>query len=76
MLSRVLLDDIQDLQRFPRVQEVVSYCRLVTWATAAAGTRYGTSGAKIGHTSLTWACSEAVVLLLRANPAGQKYLGR
>jgi hypothetical protein len=30
----------------------------------------------MGHASLTWACSEAAVLLLRANPAGPQALRR
>ena len=41
-----------------------------------AGKRSGTSGTKIGHAYLTWAFSEAAVLFLRNNPAGEKYLTR
>ena len=33
-----------------------------------------TSGTKIGNAHLKWAFSEAPVLFLRGNPAGQKYL--
>jgi transposase len=76
ILSLVLLYEIHDIQRFPRVQDFVSYCRLVKCAKESAGKRYGTSGTKIGHADLPWAFSEAAVLFLRANPAGQKYLGR
>src|ERR687887_377436 len=76
ILSLVLLYEIHDIQRFPRVQDFVSYCRLVKCAKESAGKRYGTSGAKIGNTYLKWAFSEAAVLFLRANPAGQKYLSR
>jgi len=76
ILSRVLLDAIHDVHRFPRVQDVVSSCRLVTWARESAGKRYGTSGAKIGNAHLTWAFSEAAVLCLRDHPAAQKYLAR
>ena len=36
--------------------------------------RYGTSGTEIGNAHLKWAFSEAAVLFLRANPAGQKSL--
>ena len=74
ILSLVLLYEIHDIQRFPRVQEFVSYCRLVKWAKESAGKRSGTSGTKIGNAYLKWAFSEAAVLFLRANPAGQKYL--
>ena len=76
ILSLVLLYEIHDIQRFPRVQDFVSYCRLGTCAKESAGKRYGTSGTKIGHASLTWAFSEAAVLFLRNHPQGQKYLTR
>jgi transposase len=76
ILSLVLLDEIHDIARFPRVQDVVSSCRLVTCAKESAGKRYGTSGTKIGNAYLKWAFSEAAVLFLRNNPAGQKYLTR
>jgi transposase len=75
-LVLVLLDDILEIRRFPRGQEFVSYGRLVTCAKEAAGTRDGTSGKKIGNAYLTWAVSEAAVLFLRHNQAGQKYLAR
>jgi hypothetical protein len=54
----------------------VSYGRLVTYAKESAGKRYGPAGTRIGNASLTWAFSEAAVLLLRNNPRGQKYLAR
>jgi transposase len=76
ILSLVLRYEIHDIQRFPRVQDFVSDCRLVTCAKESAGKRYGTSGTKIGNAYLTWAFSEAAVLFLRTNPAGQKYLAR
>ena len=71
-----LRDEIHDRQPFPRVQDVVSYGRVVKWARESAGKRDGTSGTKIGNAALKWAFSEAAVLFLRANPAGQKYLAR
>jgi transposase len=73
ILSLVLLYEIHDITRFPRVPDCVSYCRLGTCAKAAAGKRSGTSGQKIGHASLTWAFAEAAVLCLRHNPQGQKF---
>src|SRR4029434_3540947 len=76
ILSLVLLYEIHDIQRFPRVQDFVSYCRLVKCAKESAGKRYGTAGAKIGNAYLKWAFSEAAVLFLRNHPAGQKYLAR
>ena len=76
ILALVLLYEIHDIYRFPRVQEFVSYCRLVKCAHESAGQRDGTSGKKIGNAYLKWAFSEAAVLFLRNNPAGQKYLAR
>ena len=75
-LRQVLLSESHDLQRFPRGQACGSSCRRVTWAKASAGKRSGTPGATIGHASLTGACSEAAVLLLRDPPAGHKSLTR
>jgi transposase len=74
LLSLVLLYEIHAITRFPRVQDFLSYCRLVKCTKESAGKRYGTSGTKIGNAHLTGAFSEAAVLFLRANPAGQKYL--
>jgi transposase len=76
MLSLVLLDEIHQIDRFPRGQDVVSSCRLVKGARESAGKRYGTSGTTIGNAHLTWAFSEAAVLFLRDHPAAQKYLTR
>jgi transposase len=76
ILSLVLLDDIHQIDRCPRVQAFASSCRLVTCAKASAGKRSGTSGTTIGHAPLTWAFSEAAVLFLRDTPAGQQCLTR
>jgi transposase len=76
ILSLVLLYEIHAIARFPRVQDFVSYCRLVKCAKESAGKRYGTSGTKSGNAHLKWAFSEAAVLFLRNNPGGQTYLAR
>jgi transposase len=76
ILSLVLLYEIQDIDRFPRVQDFVPYCRLVKRAKESAGKRLGPSGNNIGHAHLKWAVSEAAALFLRQNPAGQKLLAR
>ncbi len=74
ILALVILYEVHDINRFPRVQDFVSYCRLVKCAKESAGKRHGTSGKKIGNAHLKWAFSEAAVLFLRNNPDGQKYL--
>jgi transposase len=76
ILSLVILHEVQDIGRFPRVQDFVSYCRLVKAKNESAGKNYGTSGNKIGNAHLKWAFSEAAVLFLKDNPAGQAYVAR
>jgi transposase len=73
ILGMTILYEIHDISRFPRVQDFVSYCRLVKSAKESAGKRMGTSGKKIGNVHLKWAFSEAAVLFLRRNPLARKY---
>jgi hypothetical protein len=76
LLSRVLLDDIHDLDRFPRVQDCASYGRLVTGAKDSAGKRLGTSGKNIGKAHRTWAFSAAATVFRRHHPDGRRLLAR
>jgi transposase len=76
LLSRVWLYDIHQIDRFPPVQDVASYGRLVQGAKEAGGKRLGTSGHKMGNAHLTWAFSEAATLFLRGHEPGQQYLAR
>jgi transposase len=76
ILSLVILYEIHDIGRFPRVQDFASYCRLVKCPRESAGKRHGYSGKKIGNVHLKWAFSEAAVLFLRGNPEGMKYKKR
>jgi transposase len=73
-LSLVLLDAIHQIDRFPRVQDFASSCRVVKCAKESAGQRSGTAGTKIGNAHLTWAFSEAAGLCLRDKPAGHTCL--
>ena len=74
ILALVMLYEIEDIARFPRVQEFVSYCRLVNSARESNGKRHGPSGKKIGNPHLKWAFSEAAVLFLKNNEPAKKYL--
>jgi len=74
MLSLGLLYDIQHIDRFPRVQECASSCRVGKCAKESNGTRSGTAGATMGKAQRTGAFSEAAVFFLRENPAGQQCL--
>jgi len=76
ILALVLLSEIHDLQRFPRVQDFVSYCRLVKCAKESSGKKLGTSGKKIGTVPLRWACAEAAVLFIRQSQPGKEYFAK
>jgi transposase len=76
ILGLVLLYEIESIDRFPSVQDFVSYCRLVKCLKESNGKIYGSSGKKIGNAHLKWAFSEAAVLFLKGNEPGKKYLQR
>ena len=71
-----MLYEIENINRFPRVQDFASYCRLIKCAKESAGKRYGSSGKKIGNAHLKWAFSEAAVLFLKGNDPAKKYINR
>ena len=76
IISLVVLYEIYDIKRFPRVQDFASYARLVKCKAESAGKSYGTSGAKIGNAHLKWAFSEAAVIFLRGNPKAKAYVNK
>jgi transposase len=73
ILALVLLYELQDSARFPRVPDFVSSCPLVKCAKESGGKRLGTSGQKIGTVPLRWAFAEAAVLFLRHKQPGKAY---
>ncbi|MEW6748038.1 MAG: IS110 family transposase [Planctomycetota bacterium] len=76
VLSLTFLYELHDVARFPRVQEFLSYARLVKSQKSSAGKIIKTSGDKIGNAHLKWAYSEAAVGFLQRNPRGQKFIQR
>jgi len=76
ILALTILYEIHDIGRFDRVQDFLSYTRLVKCDHSSAGKKLGTGGAKIGNVHLKWAFSEAAALFLRNNHRGQKHLRR
>ena len=76
ILGLVLLYEIENIHRFPRVQEFVSYARLIKCARESNGKRYGSNGGKIGNAHLKWAFSEAAVHSLKYNKQAKKLLAR
>jgi len=71
VIPLVMLYEIHDIARFPRVQDFLSYCRLVKPARESAGKLQGHSGRKIGNAHLKWVFGELAITFLRANPRAQ-----
>ena len=76
ILALTILYEIHDLERFPRVQDFLSYGRLVKGVHESDGKKKRGGGKKMGNVHLKWAFSEAAALFLRANPRGQQYFAR
>jgi transposase len=76
VLALTLLYEIDDLQRFARVQDFLSYARLVRGRHESAGKVTKSAGAKIGNVHLKWAFSEAATLFLRWSAPARKYFAR
>lgn len=72
ILGLVMLYEIENISRFPRVQDFASYCRLVKPAKESNGKSYGHSGKKIGNAHLRWAFGEAVALMMKGNKPAQR----
>ena len=76
VLGLSILYEIQDIGRFARVQQFLSYGRLVKPTKESGGKILGHSGRKIGNAHLKWAFSEAAVCFLRANKPAQALRAR
>lgn len=76
VLSATILYEIEDVNRFPSVQDFISYCRLIKPKQTSAGKVTGSGGRKIGNHHLRWAFSEAVLLHLRDDAKGKEYMKR
>ena len=76
ILGLVILYEIENINRFPTVQDFASYCRLVKSVKESNGKKYGSSGKKIGNAHLKWAFSEAAALFLKGNEPAKRYRER
>lgn len=80
IISLVILYEIGDINRFPRVQDFASYARLVKCAKESAGKRNGNSGSKIGNalSILAHKLGRAVYYILKRDQAFdmEKWLAR
>jgi transposase len=62
VLALTILYEVESIERFPSVQNFISYSRLVKGTVASAGKIKGLRGAKLGKPYLRWAFGEAAVL--------------
>lgn len=70
IVALVILYEIQDMARCPRVQDFLASGPLLKGAKESAGNRYGRAGQKIGTPPLKGAVSEAAPLVLRQTHPG------
>ena len=73
ILALVMIYEIDDITRFQRIGNFISYCRLVKPAHESAGKKHGSKNSKIGNVHLKWAFSEAACLFLRGNKRAKEY---
>lgn len=77
IIAMTILYEIGDMKRFGRVQDFMSYCRLVRPTKTSAGKSSGEPGGrKMGNRHLKWAFSEAALLLVRESDQVKKQLSR
>lgn len=73
ILGLTILYEIENIERFPKVQNFVSYCRLVKCPRESSGKRMGSKNSKIGNANLKWAFSDAACLFIRDNDMSKQY---
>lgn len=76
VLSATILYEIENIDRFPTVQDFISYCRLIRPKKTSAGKATGSGDKKIGNPHLKWAFSEAVMVHLRDDAEAKVYFQR
>jgi transposase len=74
VLALVIMYEIHDISRFPRVQDFISYARLVKCSKESAGKKSGYGGKKIGNAHLKWAFSEATCLFMRESAKAMAFV--
>jgi transposase len=76
ILALVILYEVHDIKRFPRVQDFSSYARLIKPAKESDGKWAGHSNKKIGNHHLKWAIKEAAILMLRDCQEAKYYVSK
>jgi len=76
ILDLVILYEVHDIKRFPRVQDFSSYARLIRPTKESNGKWAGHSNKKIGNHHLKWAIKEAAILMLRDESKAKYYVNK
>jgi transposase len=76
ILALVILYEVHDIKRFPRVQDFSSYARLIRPKKESNGKWAGHSNKKIGNHHLKWAIKEAAILMLRDSQEAKYYVSK
>ena len=71
-----LLCEICHISRFPTVQKLASYCRLVKCVKESNGKKYSSSGKKIGNARIRRAFGQAAQLFYMRNKRGKKLMNK
>ena len=76
ILALVILYEIHDIKRFPRVQDFSSYARLIKPVKESDGKWAGHSNKKIGNHHLKWAIKEAAILMRRDSSQAKNFVAK
>ncbi|MCP3931718.1 MAG: IS110 family transposase [Bacteroidetes bacterium] len=76
ILGLVILYEINNINRFSKVQKFSSYSMLFRPVKESGGKRVGISNGKIGNHHLKWAIKEASIIFLRESDQAKKYVAK
>jgi transposase len=76
ILALVILYEVHDIKRFPRVQDFSSYARLIRPVKESDGKWAGHSNKKIGNHHLKFAIKEAAILMLRESAQAKYFVSK
>jgi len=76
VLSLTMMYEVGKIERFKKVGNFASYCRLVKSTRLSAGKRKGSGNPRNGNPYLSWAFSEAAHFAVRYHPEAKKYFQR
>jgi len=76
ILGLTVMYEVGEIERFRKVGNFASYCRLVRSTRLSAGKRKGSGNARNGNPYLSWAFSEAAHFAVRYHPEAKKCFQR